>query len=386
MSNVPRLRLEDRIRESNEVVTAILGARQAGKTELIRDLASDPANYFDLYRSRDAMRVSENPEEVLGSLFGIVVIDEVQEIPQVFRALRPLADRRDRPARFVLAGSASPEVVNGVDEGLPGRSRTITMGGFDLSELRPDRIEPFWLRGTYPRAFLAESDDDAGLWLENYLARMLGRDLPIWSGGQLRPPQLRRLLTLIGDATGKTWNSSSAATVLGVNYKTIQAQIEAFKGAFLVRELMPFHANVTKRIRKGSKLLLTDSGILHSLLLIDTEERLWSNPRALGASWETFACDQVIRMTETPDDRCFFWERPSVAELDLVIQKASGTYGFEFKASPVAKASKSIQTALDELELEQLFIVHAGKESVSINSKVQLVSWNDLAAVCKGLR
>ncbi len=387
MSFVERNRLGSRIHDASHryPVTVVLGARQTGKTELCRTLATSPDHYFDLERTIDAVRLTDNPLTVLGELNGWVVIDEAQELPEIFRTLRVLADRPEKPARFIVTGSVAPSLLHAVSESLAGRAAIIEIGGFDLDEIETDDWKALWLRGGHPPSYLAPNDELAYEWRENYLSLLIGRDLRIWSHSDLAPSQIRKLLEIIADSCGQPWNHSAAANVLGLSYKTVQSYIETLKGAYLLRELPPFETNVRKRIRRSPTLLLRDAGILHNLLRISEHSHLESHPRK-GFSWEAFGTDQFIRLAEIREEHCFRWSVQGGAEVDLVIDLPGNRIGVEFKTSDSPSVTDSMKTAIQDLDLEKLYVVFPGSIRSSIADSIEAVGIERLAEVCVNFR
>lgn len=355
-----------------------------GKTHLCRGLATSPDHYFDLERSDDLVRLSDNALSILGSLTGRVVIDEAQELPALFKTLRVLADRPDSPARFIVTGSVSPSLLESVSESLAGRASIIEIGGFDLEETGPGSWEQLWLRGGHPPSFLGADDEIAYHWRENYLSFLIGKDLRIWSQSDLHPAQVRKLLNLIADSTGQAWNHSAAAKLLGVSYKTVQSYIETLKGAYIVRELPPFGANVRKRIRQSPTLLLRDSGILHSLLRISDGKNLMSHHRK-GFSWEAFCSDQVIRLGKVREENCFRYSVQGGAEIDLVIDLPGRRLGFEFKSGDAAPLTPSMKTGRDDLELERLYVISPGDRRRLMDDRIESVGIERLPELCEEL-
>jgi len=384
--DIKRDRLLARVHESAAVfpITAILGARQMGKTHLCRGLASSPDHYFDLERSDDLVRLSDNALSILGALRGWVVIDEAQELPALFKTLRVLADRPDSPARFIVTGSVAPSLLESVSESLAGRASLIEIGGFDLEEIGIGAWEQLWLRGGHPPSFQAPNDDLAYHWRENYLSFLIGKDLRIWSRSDLPPAQVRKLLNLIADSTGQAWNHSAAAKLLGVSYKTVQAYIETLKGAYIVRELLPFEANVRKRIRQSPTLMLRDSGILHSLLRISDGKSLMSHHRK-GFSWEAFCTDQIIRLGNVREENCFRYSVQGSVEIDLVIDLPKRRLGFEFKSGDAPPLTPSMKTGRDDLELEKLYVISPGDRRRLMDERIESVGIGRLPELCAEL-
>lgn len=364
---LPRLRLENLIgsRLAKYPVVAVLGARQTGKTYMAKRFASSPAHHFDLENSYQAQALEDNALTILGNLEGTVVIDEVQELPSIFPALRVLADREPTVARFVISGSVSPRIIQGISESLAGRVATLEIGGFDLEETGAENWHRLWLRGGHPPSFLDDTDEGSMEWRANYMERLFGRDLRIWSNLSLHPSQTRRLMTLIADCTGRAWNHTAAATLLGVDVKTIQRYVDVLEAAFLIRLLPPLEVNIRKRLRKAPTIHLRDSGIGHALLGVQTQERLEIHPR-MGQSWESFCVDQIIRLTQTRPEYCFTFSVQSGSEIDLILDRPDGRYGFEIKTSENSRPTSGDRELLKMLNLTALHQVRRGKGSYDL--------------------
>lgn len=384
---VERRRLETRVRDLSDryPVTAVLGARQTGKTSLCRDLASSPDHYFDLERTFDAVRLSDNGLTVLGGLSGWIVIDEAQELPDLFKTLRVLADRPERPARFILTGSVAPSLMRSISESLAGRVGIVEIGGFSLSEVGAENWENLWLRGGYPPAFLSPNENEAFEWREFMLDQMIGKDIRRWSGTELHPAQLRKLLELVADSTGRSWNHSFAAKVLGISYKTVQSCIEVLKGAYLLRELPPMEANVRKRLKKSPTLLFRDTGNLHNFLRVAESSHLMGHPRK-GFSWEAFGIDQVVRMAEFREHECYRYSVQGGAEIDLVADLPGHRIGFEFKSGDATKVTSSMRAGREDLGLHRVFLVCPGKMRSILDEGIEIVGIERLPELCEEIR
>jgi uncharacterized protein len=364
---------------ANSPVTAILGPRQAGKTWLAKPFATQQENFFDLHNLLDRARLEETNYRVLDSLQGVVVIDEIQEKPDLFYKLRVLADRPDSVTRFVITGSASPSIIKGVSESLAGRVRLLPLGGFNVDEIGWENWTNLWLRGGFPRSFLHEIEEESLTWRLDYIEQFLRRDLPLLAETHLTDEQRRRLIQLIAHKHGQYWNHSEAAQILGVNYKTIQRHIEILKGAFLLRELSPFYTNLQKRLRKAPKLYLRDSGLLHALFLIKSHAQLPAHP-SFGFSWEGFCIEQIVSITRAREEECFTWSIQSGPEVDLVIQKGSGLFGFECKAGDAPRSTPSMFTAVKDLNLKALFVIYPGELNYPLGDKIDAIGFQNLKA------
>lgn len=356
---IQRPRLLSQIEEclDEAPITALLGARQTGKTTLARLIASrrQPVHYFDLDRAPDRTALS-TPEQTLGTLDGLVVLDEVQRLPELFSVLRPLVDRPENPAHFLLLGSASPDLVKGVSETLAGRVLFVSVSGFVLAEIGVENRDVLWLRGGFPRSYLAASDRASARWREALAETFLERDIP-QLGFSIPAETLRRFWTMLSHYHGQTWNGSELARALGTNEKTARRYLDILSGTYLVRVLPPWFENIGKRQRKAPKVYIRDTGLLHTLLGIGTMAQLRSHPK-YGASWEGFALEQVLmNCGQYP---AYFWGTQRGAELDLFITRAGKRYGFEFKCTDAPHTTKSMRIVSEDLGLEHLWVVYPG--------------------------
>jgi len=341
-------------------VVALLGPRQVGKTTLARQVAeqwSGPTHHFDLEDPDDQARLAD-PSFVLRPLTGLVVLDEIQTQPHLFPLLRVLADRPDAPARFLILGSAAPELLRNTSESLAGRVRFYELGGLNLSELKPSQLDACWLRGGFPRAFLASDIATSRAWRESFIRTYLERDLP-QLGINLPALTLRRFWTMLGHYHAQTWNGSELARALGVSDKTVSRYLDILEGTFMTWRLRPWHTNQGKREIKAPKVYLSDTGLLHSLLGIAQQQDLLAHPKC-GASWEGFALREIIRHTGAGRDEVYFWALHSGAELDLLCTHNGRRLGFEVKLTRSPKVTASMRKAQDALGLEHLYVVCHG--------------------------
>lgn len=374
---IPRSRLtalvEDRFR-SNPVVL-LLGPRQCGKTTLAREFAAaHRAEYFDLESPSDRSRIAQ-PMTALEPLRGWVVVDEAQLEPPLFPILRVLADRRPLPARFLVLGSASPDLVRGISESLAGRVALVPMTGFDLTEVGNPELRTLWWRGGFPRSFLAASDEESRQWRDDFVQTFLERDLRRF-GVQVSPISLRRFWTMVAHYHGQIWNASEIGRSLGEAHTTVKRHLDILCGAFVMRQLPPWHENISKRQVKSAKVYLRDSGLLHTLIGVPSFAALESHPK-LGASWEGFALEQVLRATG--DRNAYFWHTQGGAELDLLLFFGGKRYGFEFKYADAPAVTRSLLVARSDLGLERAFIVHPGGKSYPLGDWAEAVSIHDLS-------
>ena len=341
-------------------VVALLGSRQVGKTTLSRQVAAlwdGPTHRFDLEDPDDQARLSD-AAFVLRRLSGLVVLDEIQVRPDLFPLLRVLADRPDSPARFLILGSAAPELLRNTSESLAGRVTFHELDGLALDELPPEALDTRWLRGGFPRAFLAPDMAASRAWRESFIRTYLERDLP-QLGINLPALTLRRFWTMLAHYHAQTWNGSELARALGVSDKTVSRYLDILEGTFMTWRLRPWHTNQGKREVKAPKVYLTDTGLLHSLLGIAGEQDLLAHPKC-GASWEGFALREVIRHTGAGRDEAFFWALHSGAELDLLVERQGHRLGFEVKLTRSPKVTPSMRSAQEALGLKHLYVVCHG--------------------------
>ncbi len=351
-------------------VTALLGPRQAGKTTLARWVADAAAerHYFDL-EDPDDLRALENAKAVLAGLSGLVVIDEVQRRPDLFPVLRVLVDRPKSPARFLVLGSASPDLLRQTSETLAGRIEFVELSGFRLDEVGAKHWRRLWLRGGFPRAYLAGSDADCFAWLKSFVQTYLERDLP-QLGLSLAAPLLHRFWTMVAHFHGQIWNSSDVARSLGVSDQTTRRYLDVLSAAYLVRQLPPWFENVGKRQVKAPKVYVRDSGVLHRLLDITTAKSLVAHPKC-GASWEGFAIEHILRHCD--EAQAYFWGTYSGAELDLLLIRGTRRVGFEMKWGDAPAVTKSMHIALEDLGLDSLAIVYPGDRRATLDKRIELL-------------
>lgn len=323
---------------------------------------------FDL-EDPAAIEALRSPRIALEHLTGIVVIDEVQRLPGLFSVLRVLADRPERSTRFLLLGSAAPELVRGVSESLAGRVELVDMSGFGLDEVGADNQAKLWWRGGFPRSFLAASDQDSVAWRESFVRTFLERDIP-QLGLAIPALQLRRFWTMVAHYHGQTWNHAEVASSLGVDEKTVRRYLDILAGAFMVRPLAPWFENVGKRQRKAPKVYLRDTGLLHTLLGIDAPDRLLLHPK-LGASWEGFALDHVIRALGTRE--VYYWAVHSGPELDLLAFVSGRRIGFEVKYADAPSMTASMARARELLKLDRLIVVSPGSRGYALDETAEVV-------------
>ena len=365
--------LETAIRRSP--VTALLGPRQCGKTTLARLFGERRAGaYFDLESEPDVRRLA-NPELVLGNLRGLVILDEIQRLPSLFNVLRVLADRPGVDARFLILGSASPDLVRGVSESLAGRVEFVELAGFDLSETGVEEWHRLWLRGGFPRSYLADADEDSLAWRDGFLRTFLERDIP-QLGISTPAAAMRRFWTMLAHWHGQTWNASQLGRAMSATDKTMRRYLDLLTGTYMVRQLQPWFENIAKRQVKAPKVYLRDSGILHALLDIPSEAALHSHPN-VGASWEGFVIEQVIRALRPVN--VWFWAAHGGGEVDLLLNVHGRRIGFEVKFNEAPRIAKSMRNVVEALQLAHLFVIcptthgYPASRSISVLPATQIV-------------
>ncbi len=361
-------------------VVGIIGARQAGKTTLARAIAKrqlGPVTHFDLEDTADLARLAD-PRLALGDLRGLVILDEIQRRPEIFPTLRVLADRRPRRVRFLVLGSASPDLLRQGSESLAGRIHYHELKGLSLSDVGRTRLKRLWLRGGFPRSFLARSETESVAWRRALIRTFLERDLP-QLGVQIPAETLRRFWTMVAHVHGQTWNASEFGRAFGMADTTVRRYLDLLTATFLVRQLQPFHENLAKRQVKAPKLYVSDSGLLHSLLGLQDERDLEGHPK-VGASWEGFALDEVVRHMGARAEDCYFWATHAGAELDLLIVRGRRRWGFEIKKTSAPGLTRSMHIAIKDLRLDRLDVIHAGRDTFALAPKVRAVALADVTS------
>jgi predicted AAA+ superfamily ATPase len=355
-------------------VTALVGPRQAGKTTLARQIVPpDSPGYFDLEDPRSLARLAE-PMTALGPLRGVVVIDEIQRRPDLFPVLRVLADRRPLPARFLILGSASPDLLRQSSETLAGRLETITLTGFGLDEVGAKALGRLWRRGGLPLAYLARSEQASYIWREQFVHTYLERDLP-QLGITIPAATLLRFWTMLAHYHGGIWNTAEAARSLGVSEPTARRYLDLLSGLFMVRQLQPWYENLNKRQVKAPKVYLRDSGLLHALLGLAGERDILSHPK-VGASWEGYAIEETLKVVRP--EAAYFWATHTGAELDLLLVKGGRRYGVEVKRQDAPRLTPSMRIALSDLRLQRLTVLYPGDRRYELDPRVAVVPLSEL--------
>ncbi len=363
-------------------VVALLGPRQCGKTTLARQLSNAQSHFFDLERSTDRQALAMAAERTLAPLRGLVILDEVQAMPELLAVLRVLSDRPDVPARFLLLGSASPDLIRGASETLAGRVAFVRLGGFDVTETGADTAGRLWERGGFPRSFLAEDEASSYAWRQEFIETFLSRDAARF-GISLPPEALRRFWTMLAHLHGGPFNAAELGRAVSLDQKTASRYVDILAGAFLVRRLPPWFENTGKRLVKAPKIYVRDSGVLHALLGLRTPSEVRSHPR-LGASWEGFALEHAIGLLDA-EREAYFWGTHGGAELDLLIHRGGVKHGFEFKFTDAPATTKSMRLAMTDLKLKRLFVVYPGTRRFELDEAIVALPLTGLLEECASL-
>jgi hypothetical protein len=350
----------------NNPVTAIMGPRQCGKTTLARAIAQTTESIiFDLEDPADFDLLSETPKIILQQQKGLVILDEIQRVPELFSLLRVLADEPDSPRKFLILGSASPELIQKSSESLAGRIGFVHLTGFKLHETSAENLEKLWQRGGFPRSYLAANEQQSFSWRENFIQTFLERDISNY-GFNIPSVTFRRFWLMLAHYHGQIWNGAEFARSMGVSEPTVKRYLDILTGTFMIRQLQPWYENIKKRQVKAPKVYIRDSGILHTLLGIE-KNGLYVHIKS-GASWEGFVIEQLLSKLKSRD--FFYWRTHSGTELDLMILKNGKKLGFEVKFSDTPKITRSMLSAVDDLKLDKLYLVYKGQRELSLNEKI----------------
>lgn len=365
-----------RLREaiSHAPVTLLTGPRQAGKSTLAgQTVSSSPAAFFDLEDHRDLARLAE-PTLALRDTGETMVIDEAQRMPELFPTLRVLVDENRRPGRFVVLGSASPDLVGLGSESLAGRVTFVELGGFRLADVGPECLDDLWLRGGLPESFVAATDEASNRWRDDYISTFLERDLAAL-GFRFPATTMRRFWTMLAHYHGQTWNGARIARSIDVSEATVRRYVDALSDALVVRQLRPWFTNISKRQVKSPRVYIRDSGLLHRLLGISTMYDLERSPM-LGTSWEGMVVEQILTRFASADST--YWSTHGGAELDLRLETDGRVLGFEIKRTAQPAVTKSMHIALADLELDHLFVVYAGPHRFALTDRITAIGAADL--------
>ena len=358
------------LRISESPVTVLLGARQVGKSTLARMFCTGRSDvtWYDLETSSGMESLRAMPEKTLGAKRGLVVLDEIQRMPDLFRLLRPLCDRGGMPARFLLLCSAAPELIRGVSESLAGRAQFLQVPGLSLGEVGTENQDALWMRGGFPPSFLAKDAAAAWRWREGFVQTFLERDIP-QLGIRVPAQSLRRFWSMAAHYHGQVLNLAEMGRTLDVSPATARHYLDILCGSYVMRQLQPWFENLGKRQVKSPKLYFRDSGLLHFFLGTEEMDGLLAHPR-LGASWEGFALEQVL--AQVGDHDAYFWATQRGAELDLLVIRKGRRYGFEFKASDAPRLTASMRIAIDDLKLDRLWVLHpAGADPYWLAERIE---------------
>lgn len=380
---IPRESLAARIRTAlrRARVVALVGPRQAGKSTLARAIVRPgAAAYFDLEDPVSLARLEE-PMTALSGLRGVVVIDEVQRRPDLFPVLRVLADRRPLPARFLVLGSASQALLRQTSESLAGRVETIEIPGLALEEVGAARQGRHWLRGGFPLSLTARSEAASLAWRSQFVSTFVERDLP-QLGINVPAPAMRRFWAMLAHFHGQVWNAADPARSMGVAETTVRRYLDALSGAFMIRQLPPWHENLGKRQVRAPKIYFRDTGILHSMLGIGDRSQLLSHPRS-GASWEGYAIEEVLKAVRP--EEAYFWATHQGAELDLLLLHRGRRVGVEAKRADAPTLTKSMQIAMQDLRLDRLVVLYPGEHRYSMGKRVEAVPLREAALGAAGI-
>lgn len=368
-----RILIENRLKDYP--ITLLLGPRQCGKTTLAQSISGvQNGTYYDLEDPATPLQ-PDRTGIILNDLKGLVVIDECQRQPEMFDLLRVLADRKNRPASFLLTGSASPSLVRGASESLAGRVAYINLGGFNLSEINNEQANSLWLRGGLPPSFLGKNNAASLNWRKNYMRALLERDLP-QLGIRIPSRTLYRFWMMVAHYHGKIWNASEFARALGVKEDTARNYLDILSGAFMIRQLPPWFMNIGKRLVKSPKIYIRDTGLLHAFLGLENYRDILSHPQ-LGFSWEGFVIEQILALTNK-ENEAYFYKTHGGAELDLLILHKGKKYGFEIKFQDAPRLSKSIHQVYADLQLEKLWVIYPGKEPYSLKESIDVIPFGKI--------
>lgn len=366
-------------------VVAILGPRQIGKTTLAGEIARTwpgPTTTFDLEDPRDISRLAD-PTTTLGPLRGLVVIDEIQRRPELFPVLRVLSDRPRRPARFLLLGSASPSLLKQSSESLAGRIAYVELEGFGLSDVG-ERWERLWLRGGYPRPYLARTDEESLRWRRDLIRTFVEQELP-QLGITIGAGTIRRFWMMLAHYHAQIWNAAELARAFGIAESTVKRYLDLLANTFMVRVLPPWSENIGKRVVRTPKVYIADTGFLHALLDTPTARTLQGHPK-VGASFEGFALQEVVRALHARPEQCYFWATHQGAELDLLVVREGRRRGFEFKRTDAPGITKSMHVAIRDLGLESVDVVHVGGDTYPLSTKIRALAISRLTTELGGAR
>lgn len=355
-------------------VTAILGPRQCGKTTLARSISETiNSSLFDLEDPADFELLKSNPKQIFNGLEGLVIIDEIQRLPELFPLLRVLADEANSKRKYLILGSASPDLIRNSSESLAGRIGFINLTGFRLNEVGTENLRNLWLRGGFPRSYLAQNENQSFIWRNDFIQTFLERDISMY-GFNIPPVTLRRFWQMLAHYHGQVWNGAEFARAMGVSEPTVKRYLDILTGTYMIRQLQPWYENLKKRQVKAPKVYIRDSGILHTLLTLE-DDKILTHVK-VGASWEGFVIEQLIQVLNTRD--CYFWRTHTGAELDLMVVKNGKKLGFEIKYSDVPKITRSMNSVIEDLGLDKLFLIYQGKRKLQLQKRIFALPANEI--------
>ena len=368
---------------SQNPIVAIIGARQVGKTTITYEIEKHwkaPSTRFDCEDPDDLVRLNE-PKLALKNLSGLVIIDEIQRKPDLFPLLRVLVDRENNKATFLILGSASPNLLKQSSESLAGRISYFNLNGFSLIEVGQENESKLWIRGGFPRSYLAQTDKASVTWRKDFIRTFLERDIP-QLGFNIPAITLRRFWTMLAHYHGQIWNGSELGRAFGMTHASVKRYVDLLSDALVVWQLKPWFQNIGKRQVKAPKVYIKDSGILHGLLGIETINGLENHPK-IGASWEGFILSEILAKLSIEPDDAYFWATHSGAELDLLVFVDGHPYGFEVKRTTAPKIMPSMKNSLNDLSLKKLFVIHAGEHEFDLNENIRAIPSHQIQSISK---
>lgn len=355
-------------------VVALIGARQVGKTTLAQLLmrqGSDQTHHFDLESPFDLAQVSD-PMLALSPLHGLIILDEIHRLPEVFPVLRVLADRKPSQARFLILASATPSLLKQSSESLAGRIAYYELPGISMSEIDRNEFDALWFRGGFPLSVTARNDESSYRWRNQFIRTFLERDIPQFGIG-ITSATLDRFLSMVAHYHAQVWNGAELSRAFGVSHTAVRRYLDVMESTFILRCLKPWAANIKKRQVKSPKVLFRDSGLLHTMLGIKSREELDRHPK-VGASWEGYIIENVLQVLQVEDRHSYFWATHAGAEIDLLIQQGDRLKGFEVKRTSTPSITPSMKIALDDLDLSQIDVIYPGEKTFALSDRVRAVA------------
>jgi uncharacterized protein len=364
---IEREELQEKIERAigRSLITTILGPRQCGKTTISKIIGDKlGAVFYDLEDPVSLRILKDSPYQIMDAQKGLIILDEIQRLPEIFPFLRVLADRPDSASKFLLLGSASPDLMRNASESLAGRVAFIDMEGFNIWEIKKEELSRVWFRGSFPRSFLAYTDDNSYFWRQDFIRTFLERDIPQLGIG-IPAETMRRFWTMLAHYHGQIWNGSEFARAIGSSEPTARRYLDILSGAYVVRQIQPWFENISKRQVKSPKIYIRDSGLLHALLFLKGDQ-ITAHPK-IGASWEGFVIEQIISLVEGP---VYFWATHAGAELDLFTFIEGKRIGFEIKYADAPGLTRSIDIAMEDLSLDKVIIVYPGEKVYQVKDNI----------------